>query len=265
MPPPDLLVIVGGKVVQSSMGLQVTRSTSLHTYGIITRKYRMKNTGRKFQQLCRNYTWKEQRLGIGLGIWARTSSSFAGNRDMGHKHRLLQVETNFIVILKKRSVAKEPFLMWQRAKPPWNLDSRCIRCTEQLGLLPQQGVHCNMEIEQWHHETILRAVHQVLCFSWVYPTITIVIVRVNFRYPLSSKSEIGGVIIWVDSLKYGWHGHLVEHRCLDVTCWFFITKSKRSKWFSGNQGLSTGSKKLQLILQKLILRSCTEETCYNYH
>jgi hypothetical protein len=56
---------------------------------------------------------------------------------------------------------------------------------------------------------------------------------------------------------------LVERRCLGVICWFCVTKSKRSKWFSGNHGFRTEPKKLLLVLQKLVPRSCTKETCYS--
>lgn len=184
---------------------------------------------------------------------------------MSHKHLF------HTVILKQRSVSREPFLIRQgktSLKPRHRISIRCTeapssRFTSATCRL-QRVYFWNKEIQQRHREIILRAVHQVLRWSWVYPAITIVISRVSFCFPLNSKSEIGGAIIWVESLEYGWHGRLVEHRRLHVTCWFCITKSKRSKWFSGNQGLSTGSEKLQLILQKLLLRSCIEETCYNY-
>ena len=119
------------------------------------------------------------------------------------------------------------------------------------------GYFGSMEIQQ--PDIILRAVHHVISWSWVGPTIVIAILRVDFHHPPGSKGEVGGNVIWADSLEYGWHGHLVE-RSLGVTCWFCVAKSKRSKWFSGNNGLRTESKELLLVLQKLVLRSCTKET-----
>ena len=90
------------------------------------------------------------------------------------------------------------------------------------------GYFGSMEIQQ--PDIILRAVHRVISRSWVGlgPTIVIVI-WVDSHCPLGSKSKIQGENIWADSLKNGWRGHLVERRCLGVTCWFWVTKSKRNK------------------------------------